>query len=288
MNLSCPICNETKIMNKWNYNFFKIYNCSNCFHEFTLPFKAGDIEFYKKNEIYYNLKTQMENNLIPPSHFDILHKILTTIKKTFKDNKIKILDFGCGSGFYLYELKKRGYNDSLGIDFNEEVISAAKEVYGINAEKLDLNYLLINNYKFDLILLNQVLEHVDEPLELLKNLHKLLNKDGILFISVPNINYFKIRKKIRNSVLPSGNYPPHHISFFNVHSLKYILSLSNALIIECNFQTYPNYFQFKIDLVNKNKLFKYVPNIFFKIFVLIGKILKINGINLFSISKSSF
>ena len=215
MILNCPICKQNEISNCWIYKNFQIYKCLTCLHEFTLPFKSGDVEFYKKNEIYFNLKSQMLNNLIPPSHIDILHKILKTVKLFFNNNKIKILDFGCGSGFYLYELKKRGYKDSLGIDFNDEVIEAANEVYGINAKNLDLDHLIKSNNKYDLILLNQGLEHVENPVELVKNLHKLLNKNGILFISVPNMDYFKIKKIIRNGNLPSGNYPPHHISFFN-------------------------------------------------------------------------
>jgi 2-polyprenyl-3-methyl-5-hydroxy-6-metoxy-1,4-benzoquinol methylase len=285
MILNCPICNNKNIFNSWNYETYKIYECLICSHEFTLPFKSGDVEYYKKNEIYFNLKSQMLNNLIPSTHFDILNKILKTIKSNFNNNKINIFDFGCGSGFYLHELKKRGYEDSLGVDFNEEVIEAAKEVYGVNAKNLNINDLIKNNSKYDLILLNQVLEHVDNPVELVKNLHKLLNNDGILFISVPNINYFKIKKLIRSGNLPSGNYPPHHISFFNKNSLKYLLELCDTNIIECDFQTYPDYCQFKIDLKNKYKLLKFFPNLFFYFFVKIGSLFKINGINLFSITQ---
>ena len=109
----------------------------------------------------------------------------------FKDkiNKnMKLLEVGCGYGFFVEHLKNKGYN-IRGIE-----ISDSRREYGINTlgcEIYDINLLnedISNsqNEQYNIIFLFHVLEHLSEPERFLKNMKKMLKKEGTLIIEVPN------------------------------------------------------------------------------------------------------
>jgi 2-polyprenyl-3-methyl-5-hydroxy-6-metoxy-1,4-benzoquinol methylase len=104
------------------------------------------------------------------------------------DKNVRILDVGCGIGDFLYYLEKKGYNNFIGIDISEEQIKFCKENITENVECCDVFYFLEKNSNFDVIVMNDVLEHFKkkEILDLLELTYKKLNKHGILVIKVPN------------------------------------------------------------------------------------------------------
>ena len=130
--------------------------------------------------------------------FKILHDIqpirikfiLDTLKRA-KLNKIKILDIGCGGGLISENLTKLGAQVT-GIDFVESNIDAAK--VHANKNNLKINYLVkdlerdkIQN-KYDVIIIFEVLEHLNNWESFLLKIKKNLKKNGILIISTINRN----------------------------------------------------------------------------------------------------
>jgi len=116
-------------------------------------------------------------------------------KKKFKDilpvdKKAKILDIGCGEGFFLYFAKMIGYNNITGVDISPEQVYIAKK-YLRNVQILQtdfIDYLSNTEDSFDFIVLDNVIEHFskEEIVNILKLIFTKLNKDGRLVISVPN------------------------------------------------------------------------------------------------------
>ena len=104
---------------------------------------------------------------------------LIKFKNLFKSGQ-KILDFGCGGGYLLKNIKEAN-TELYGVEVNNEakIISEAKGI------KVFSNSSLLPSDHFDLIISNHALEHTDNPLLELKNLHKSLKKDGQICIVVP-------------------------------------------------------------------------------------------------------
>lgn len=87
-----------------------------------------------------------------------------------KQEKLSILDLGCGTGNYLYALKRQ-FPDLLvtGLDVNQDMLAVAKkkmshfngDVQFIHSSIFDLHDTVSN--KFDIVLINQVLHHLSDP-----------------------------------------------------------------------------------------------------------------------------
>ena len=97
----------------------------------------------------------------------------------------KVLDVGCGTGFFAYSAAKKG-GQVLGIDYSVEAIEIAKSQYSHpNLEFKNIDVSKIKE-KFDVIVSNGTLEHMDEPLKTLKLFKKHLNSKGCIIITSPN------------------------------------------------------------------------------------------------------
>ena len=97
----------------------------------------------------------------------------------------RVLDVGCGTGFFAFHAAKKGAK-VLGIDYAEEGINIAKKKYrhkNLKFEKLDVKEI---KEKFDIIVSIGVLEHMDEPFKILKLLKSRLNPKGKIIITTPN------------------------------------------------------------------------------------------------------
>lgn len=97
----------------------------------------------------------------------------------------KVLDVGCGTGLFAYRSAKKGAN-VLGIDFSEAAINIARKKYKIpNLRFEKLNATEIQD-KFDVIVSIGTLEHLDNPLKMLKIFKNHLKSNGRIIITSPN------------------------------------------------------------------------------------------------------
>lgn len=120
-----------------------------------------------------------------------------------KDKKgIKILDVGCGEGYFLKKIKKLGYNIK-GID---------KEYESDNIEKIDI-FKFKTKEKFDIILCLDFIEHLNykQQEDLLIILRSLLKEDGIIIFSIPSLSSLvsRIRFLLKGEFIRTANIHKH-------------------------------------------------------------------------------
>ncbi len=98
-----------------------------------------------------------------------------------------VLDVGCGNGRLLYGMKfllESPY--LLGIDFSKTAIERMKEWYGINGEVLDVFDIDKIARKFDMVVVNDVLEHIEDEALFLNKCKDRLNDGGTFYLALPN------------------------------------------------------------------------------------------------------
>ena len=110
----------------------------------------------------------------------------SSILKEIKWRNKKVIDVGCGTGYFAYQVAKKGGN-VLGIDYSEEAIRIAKERYqhpNLVYKKIDVSKKIIE--KFDVVVSIGTLEQMDNPFLMLKKLKKSLKQGGKIIITSPN------------------------------------------------------------------------------------------------------
>lgn len=143
----------------------------------------------------------------------------------------RILDIGCGDGSLLKYLKEKGW-EAYGLDFQEASARYARENLKLNVSTGRVEEIAFPEESFDIIILFHVLEHLDDPSNVLKKVKTLLKKDGYLLIEVPNIESFESRLFRSKWV---GISAPLHLYHFSRKSLKSMLEKCGYETIEVEF-----------------------------------------------------
>lgn len=107
----------------------------------------------------------------------------------------RILEIGCGDGFYLHLLINLGIKSLkvTGVDIDENALNSAREnlkdknVKLINADVM--KRLPFGDNSFDKIIMSEVCEHLSDDVKGLKEAKRVLRNEGILVVTVPNHNY---------------------------------------------------------------------------------------------------
>ncbi|MBD3727085.1 MAG: class I SAM-dependent methyltransferase [Moraxella osloensis] len=127
----------------------------------------------------------------------------------------RLLDVGFGNGGFLKLATEMGWQ-AEGIDFDPKAVALAK-ARGLNVRCASAAGLSAQNEQFDIITLSHVIEHVHDPISLLKDSYRLLKPSGFLWIETPNIESFSAKRFEKNW---RGLEPPRHLVLFNLPSMK--------------------------------------------------------------------
>lgn len=176
------------------------------------------------------------------------------IEKRIRNSKdrreIKVLDIGCGTGkFITIPLGSLGVT-ILGIDTHLPSIEYARKrnpFENIQFECMPVEELA--GQQFDFIICSEVLEHLNEPMDMVKLIKKMLKMDGICIITIPNrynpreieervyralcnkgINFLTQFLRSRNDTLNTESW---HVQFFSYKDFRDLLEKCELSIIEC-------------------------------------------------------
>lgn len=214
----CPVCSsEAKPEFIEKYGSYTINRCPDCDVFFSDPMKNPGADWYEKSEMYAVGK-------MLPSNLGWHHNQFLNDKALYGK---RLLDIGCGSGAFLNEARKKGY-DVWGLDFDRGNVQVAKERYGIehiyvkSIEELSKDF---SGQKFDVVTLFEVLEHLDEAIKFMRQLKELLVPEGYIAVSLPN-------RDRSIDMLGNGDYPPNHLTKWNKSSLCRFLENNGFEIVK--------------------------------------------------------
>lgn len=183
---SCPICNgRSKVIdnvNTMNSNSFEILNLRECFiceHWWIDPMPDQEylLELYKNSSEYVVSPDYAGSDELKREDFEkFFNNILKYLK--FKEPKeLNYLEVGCRSGYLLNYFKEK-VNLCFGVEpgswrpKGENIVSSINEIP--------------DDIKFDIVIIKDVLEHLENPLEMMKKLRSLANYKAIIICSFPN------------------------------------------------------------------------------------------------------
>ncbi len=153
---------------------------------------ANEYVYSKPEVMTYYMNALLVSQIMWKHHFNIFMYFQQHLKTLFKDHsQLNILDIGPGHGFFSFLIKKE-FPDYLKIDIvdiSDTSLEMTKKIIGFDGDKIKYFKKDIFDYedtnKYDFIVLGEVLEHLDEPKKILMKLSKLLNPNGLLWITTP-------------------------------------------------------------------------------------------------------
>ncbi|MFH1454656.1 MAG: class I SAM-dependent methyltransferase [Armatimonadota bacterium] len=222
-NVNCIICGNSKTVFFAEKDGMSVRKCSECGLIFTNPRKDQNIEenIYSSPdyfESYFQSKQVHEEKRFKNR--------ISELKKLKPDGRI--LDVGCGLGFFLDIAGKSGY-ETYGIEISPFACEYAKYRLNLKVFRGDISDFKASRGSFDIITLWHVLEHSPDPGYLLKKVSFYLKKNGILAIEIPNVGSFMAKIASKNWELLS---PAEHLYYFTFETLKQLLKQSGFFVID--------------------------------------------------------
>jgi len=176
----CIVCGGKHFKKLISVEGKNIVRCRRCGLVKTENFREPDYKKYHRDEEYQDFEARFRN---------IFLKRIQIIEKFFAEPG-KVLEIGCSVGILLSILKEKGW-EVWGVEPSKSAKTARKkEIKVIN--KIFEKASLPKGY-FDLIILNHTLEHLENPLDILKKARTLLKKGGKIFVDVPNFGSLSSR-----------------------------------------------------------------------------------------------
>jgi 2-polyprenyl-3-methyl-5-hydroxy-6-metoxy-1,4-benzoquinol methylase len=146
-------------------------------------------------------------------------------------NGLSLLDIGCGAGEYLKIGSDLGMSVT-GYDVHSSIEEYLTKTYKFKVVTGNLDENTFNEGSFDVIVLSHVIEHLNDPKLMVKNIHKFLKKDGILVLTMPNPNALidnivsfakRVISKQRGDTRLTPYITPFHINGFSLKSTRFML-----------------------------------------------------------------
>jgi 2-polyprenyl-3-methyl-5-hydroxy-6-metoxy-1,4-benzoquinol methylase len=153
--------------------------CRNCHLIYVNPIEKAS----KINGAYFQMRND-DASIIRQARLTASESQVRLIKRY--GNGGRLLDIGCGEGFFLFGASKAGYA-TKGIEIAQGAAEYAKGEFGLDVEARAFEELQFPEGYFDVITLWQVLEHMPYPLKVLKEVHRILKPGGLVAASTPDI-----------------------------------------------------------------------------------------------------
>lgn len=205
---NCILCASFSLKKLKGYEEHHLVKCQSCKFVFCEPIPT-------ERELEKHYENYGRNDYLSPLTIKRYHEILDSFEPYRKTNRL--IDVGCGIGYFLEEAKKRGW-EVYGTEFTDEAIEICSKK-GIKMNKGILDPGNYNSQEFDVITSFEVIEHINNPQEELANFYKILRKGGLVYCTTPNFNsLLRYRLKEKYNVLCY----PEHLSYYTPKTLKYV------------------------------------------------------------------
>ena len=229
---NCPLCGGLPTTRPWKtvtdsfaYKYqlpprclYNLYKCAKCGMVFVSPLP----EIIERQELYRESMIDYKNKSHPKSRH---YRTVSIIKKLISSGKI--LELGASYGMVLKMLVEAGY-DASGIEPDRKAAESAQSM-GIDVRQgMPEKVVAESDFgKYDLVVADNVMEHVPEVQSLAYLTARLLRPGGIMLVIVPNLYDW------RRFLIPQWGYkcfwhPIEHINYFSVNTLKQLFKNSGV------------------------------------------------------------
>ncbi|MDD5530256.1 MAG: class I SAM-dependent methyltransferase [bacterium] len=291
MEILCPICNTPinkeftanipvcKYQKLLYSNHYKIIECPKCglLRLNPLPTKE-DISRLYSSDYYYGKEKNRRFKGIIEFFIYLTHLRLSKEISTLRNNKGKILDVGCGKGWFLAGCRALNW-ETYGTEITNTTSDFATKELHLDVLSKDISECNFPDSYFDVVTCLHSFEHLSQPVETLKEIRRIIKKKGVLILTLPNIDSFQFKISKRHwfhlgipyhyynystknisILLTKAGFMPYRISHFSLgyNAFGFLQSLFNLLINDPNFLYYLFKGNYKIKTLTIEYLYNFI------------------------------
>ena len=231
----CPICFSHEVYKFSNFfddrygypGLFYMSRCKICDHKF-IPIKSEKLSIEELYTDFYPRSTFNLEKYRPSKEIKGFRSWLNgknRLAYSWVPKNVRILDIGCGFGETLGYHQARGC-DVYGVEVDENIRRVAEKFHfnihvGLfEPDIYDIGY-------FDYVTMDQVIEHVTDPLETLREIARILKPGGLAILSTPNSNGWGAMVFGRRWI---NWHAPYHLHHFSIRSMKFATEKAGLMV----------------------------------------------------------
>jgi 2-polyprenyl-3-methyl-5-hydroxy-6-metoxy-1,4-benzoquinol methylase len=215
---NCLICTSYNLQPLKEYASAHLCKCGSCGFVFSQAIPTLE-------ELEEHYKGYGRNDYLSPITIKRYHELLDKMEPYRKTGRL--LDVGCGIGYFLDVAKERGW-EVYGTEYTDEAVDICVSK-GITMHKGQLDPKNYPAGYFDVITSFEVIEHINNPLLELAHFRTVLRKGGLVYVTTPNFNsLLRYRLKSAYNIICY----PEHLSYYTPKTLRNVFKISGFRTIK--------------------------------------------------------
>ena len=247
---TCPLCGRSAhsiadaVPGYQEGRTYTICECEECLASFAIPMMCDDslynciyanARYVPGYNRYYRYASEVISQRRPLEYLSRQEETYWAVarhlgKKKHEKDRLNILEIGCGMGYFTYAVAKAGFTIT-GVDISRKAIDWAREHYGPYYACKTLLDLKSENARYDLIIMNQSVEHCPDVHAFISEALDLLSSEGELIITTPNKSTFPDSKW-------GSDMQPVHLWWFGEEAMRYIAQRHKCRIALMDFEPF--------------------------------------------------
>lgn len=234
---NCPLCHQTDerdfpIFYEFDQKRFHARQCLHCSFVYLDPrLTTEELKLLYSDE--YFLHDGADFGAHSPSDYETaaikgsvkFPEILRSIQR-YKSSG-EFFEIGCGMGYFLNFARKNGYHVS-GIEYAELGVQTCRTKFGLDVQRGSFEDLPAQAEHYDVIFMGDVLEHLVQPLDMVRKSYAMLRPSGVLAMEVPSMfNSLAGRLAVTGMRMlgtkKKMGMPPYHVNEFTPKTLRAII-----------------------------------------------------------------
>lgn len=215
--IDCPFCGGSKHLLLHREDSLQMVRCSSCRFIYLNPRPTSRslLRFYQD----YLPEDESSVEAWQRMMQSIFQKAANLIERYKKRGRL--LDVGAGFGFFLSEMRGRGW-EVVGVEISQKAIDHAKHCLGLTVCPGPLERIAFPESDFDVVSGFYVIEHLPDPMAFLKECYRILKPGGLLLLRYPHTT--PIKNLLRFFGIENRLYDlPAHLSDFSPEMIQQCL-----------------------------------------------------------------
>jgi len=230
--INCPLCGGKEHRVFYNNLGIDILSCRSCSFMFSHPMPDDrDLKkIYDEDYFICDHADQMSYDNYFEEEAAIRKSSVKRLKRMSKYTvKGRLFDVGCAVGYFMDTAKNLGW-EVEGSDISSFCIKHATEELGLKAYEGTLPELRLKSNSYDVVTMWDIIEHLKDPVKEMKEVNRILKKDGLVVIMTPNVDSMIAKVSGKRWILYQS---PHiHLLYFSPVTIKHLLEKTGFEVIK--------------------------------------------------------